>query len=227
MQKNTYPGKFIVFEGIDGSGKSIQLKLLLNRLKKEGYNTAFFDFPQYGKKSAGLAEEYLSGAYGSAREVGPFRSSIFYACDRYDASFQLKKYLKEGRIVVSDRYVGSNMAHQGGKIKSQKEREKFFAWLHELEYEIFGIPKPTKSFFLHVPLEIAGKLRENPERRKKKKKDIHETDFEHLKNAQHAYLHAMKVFPKDFTAIECAPKGILLAPKIIHEKIWKEVKKLL
>lgn len=227
MQKNTYPGKFIVFEGIDGSGKSTQLKLLLHRLKKEGYDTAFFDFPQYGEKSAGLVEEYLSGAYGSAREVGPYRASIFYACDRYDASFQLDKYLKEGKIVLSDRYVGSNMAHQGGKIKSHKEREKFFAWLYELEYGIFGIPKPTKSFFLHVPLEITHKLRENPERRKKKKKDIHERDLQHLKNAQHAYLHAMKVFPKDFTSVECAPKGILFAPEIVHEQIWQEVQKIL
>ena len=157
-------GKFFVFEGIDGSGKSTQTNLLAEYLKKRGYKVIKIDFPQYGNKSAGLVEKYLSGEYGDAEKVGPYRASIFYACDRYDANFQLKKYLKEGRVVVSDRYVGSNMAHQGGKIKSQKEREKFFAWLYELEYEIFKIPKPTKSFFLHVPLEIAHKLRENPER---------------------------------------------------------------
>ena len=107
MLKNQYSGKFVVIEGLDGSGKSTQSKLLTERLKKEGREVVTIDFPQYGTKSAGLVEEYLNGKYGTAEQVGPYRASVFYACDRYDASSKIKKWLSEGKIVVSDRYIVS------------------------------------------------------------------------------------------------------------------------
>jgi dTMP kinase len=220
-------GKLIVFEGIDGSGKSTQSRLLSERLRAEGYKTASFDFPQYGTKSAGLVEEYLAGKYGSAKEVGPYRASVFYASDRHDASFLIKKLLDEGRVVITDRYVGSNIGHQGGKIARAKERSKFFKWLYELEYEIFGIPKPVQSFLLNVGPGIAGRLADNPERRKIKKKDMHEADARHLLQAHRAYMSAAKQFPKDFTVINCVKNGAILPPEVIHEKVWGHVKKLI
>ena len=158
MRKKKALGKFIVFEGIDGSGKSTQAKLLIAQLKKEGYATALIDFPQYGKKSAGLVEKYLNGKYGNAQKVGPYRASIFYACDRYDTSFTIREWLAQGKIVISDRYIGSNIGHQGGKIKNKKERKKFLRWLYKLEYELFEIPKPNFSFILRVPPKIASFL---------------------------------------------------------------------
>src|SRR4030042_2267814 len=142
MIKNPYSGKFIVFEGLDGSGKSTQSKLLVNHFKKERHKTIKIDFPQYGTRVAGLVEEYLNGKYGGSEEVGPYRAAIFYACDRYDASFKIKKWLKEGKIVIANRYVTANMGHQGGKIANPLERKNYFSWLYELEYEIFNIPKP-------------------------------------------------------------------------------------
>ncbi|MEX2007894.1 MAG: hypothetical protein WD850_00090 [Candidatus Spechtbacterales bacterium] len=220
-------GKLIVFEGIDGSGKSTQSRLLAERLEREGHKTASFDFPQYGSKSVGLVEEYLAGKYGSAEEVGPYRASIFYACDRYDASFLLRTLLEEGRTIITDRYVGSNIGHQGGKIRDAKERETFFRWLHHLEYEIFGIPKPTQSFILNVGPAIAGRLAEDPERRKTKKKDLHEADAKHLVAAHRAYMAAAKMFPKDFTVINCVKGGEILPADAIHEKVWKKVQELL
>ncbi|MDP2641239.1 MAG: dTMP kinase [Candidatus Yanofskybacteria bacterium] len=213
-------GKLITFEGIDGSGKSTQTKLLLEHLEKEGIANAFLSFPQYGKKSAGLIEEYLAGSYGSGAEIGPYRASIFYACDRYDASFAIQEWLQEGRIVVTDRYIGSNVGHQGGKIQDANERKKFLAWLFHLEYEIFGIPKPDKTFFLQVPPELAAKLCENPERRRVKKNDIHENDREHLSATFRVYQEAAALSPQEIIRIECVNGDHLLAPEEIHRQIW-------
>ena len=237
MRKNIHTGKFIVFEGIDGSGKSTQAKLLITQLKKEGYATASIDFPQYGKKSAGLVEEYLNGKYGSAEEVGPYRASIFYACDRYDASFTIRDWLVQGKIVIADRYIGSNIGHQGGKIKNKKERNKFLKWLYALEYELFRIPRPDFSFILRVPPQMAsslsGKIIDKEKKAKKKlylgrkKRDIHEKDIKHLINTERSYLEAAQEFPRDFKVIECFRDGKLLFPKNLHQEIWRVVKKII
>lgn len=237
MKKNIHTGKFIVFEGIDGSGKSTQAKLLIAQLKKEGYATASIDFPQYGKKSAGLVEEYLNGKYGSAEEVGPYRASIFYACDRYDTSFIIREWLAQGKIVIADRYIGSNIGHQGGKIKNRKERNKFLRWLYELEYELFGIPRPDFSFILKVPPKISktlsGRITDKIKKAKKKlylgrkKRDIHEKDIKHLINTERSYLEAAQEFPKDFKVIECFRGGKLLSPKALHQEIWRIIKKII
>lgn len=227
MGTKAYKGKLIVLEGIDGSGKSTQAKLLIQKLKSKNRKTISLEFPQYGTKSAGMVEEYLSGKYGKAREVAPKTASIFYAIDRYDLSFQVQRLLEKGYIIVSDRYVGSNVGHQGAKISSPKKRAEFFQWLYDLEYDIFGIPKPNTSLFLHVPAKIAKQLCDDTERRKKKKRDIHEKDLHHLKNAEKAYLHAAKLFPQEYSTIECVKKGEMLSPSIIHEKIWTKVQKFL
>ena len=213
---------FIVFEGIDNSGKSTQCRLLLERLEKEGYEAKMIDFPQYGKKSAALIEEYLSGKYGSASEVSPYVASIFYACDRYDASFKIRQWLKEGKIVIADRYVGSNIGHQGGKIKNKDERLKFIRWVYDLEYNIFKIPKPDITFILKVSPELSVELAS-----RKKESDIHERDLTHLRDAFNSYIEAAKIFPQDFVIIECLKENKFLPKEEIHKKIWEFVKKLL
>jgi dTMP kinase len=237
MIKNSHPGKFIIFEGIDSSGKSIQTKLLERRLKNEGYKAVKIDFPQYGAKSAGLVEEYLNGKYGAPEEVGPYRASIFYACDRYDASFKIRKWLAEGKIIISDRYIASNIGHQGGKIRDKKERKHFLKWLYNLEYNIFKIPKPDFTFILKISSDVSFKLSHKVVDKKKKKKrafylgnkkrDIHEKDISHLKNAFNSYLEISKEFPKEFNVIECIKDKKLLPPQAIHQEIWEQVKKFL
>jgi dTMP kinase len=231
-------GKFIVIEGVDGSGKSTQNNLLAERLAKEGYKVERIDFPQYGTKSAGLVEEYLTGKYGSSEKVGPYRASVFYACDRYDASFKINKWLNDGKIVVSDRYVASNIGHQGGKINDRKEREDYFKWLYNLEYNIFEIPRPNFTFILKTSaefsLKLANKITDKEKISKRKAylgdseiRDIHEKDREHLSNALKSYLHIAELYPEEFKIIECIKNDQLLPKDVIHQEIWNNITKIL
>jgi dTMP kinase len=238
MIKNNYLGKFFVFEGIDGCGKSTQTKLLAKFFIDKGYQVEKIDFPQHGERSSAMVDDYLTGKYGTSEEVGPYIASIFYATDRYDASFKIRKWLDEGKIVISDRYLVSNVGHQGGKIvKNKKDWLKYVNWLYNLEYGIFGIPKPNYTFILKTSPEFSLKLVENitdKDKIKTKlkylsggKKDIHEKDKSHLANALNSYLMAAKEFPRDFKVIECLDNGQLLPPDVISQKIIKEVEKKL
>ena len=222
-------GKMIVIDGGNGTGKTTQFKLLLKRLQDEDFDVITMDFPQYGKKSAGAVEEYLNGKYGTADEVGPYRGSIFFAVDRFDASFEIRKSLDEGKIVLCNRYVTANMAHQGGKIASDAERSKYFEWLKDLEYRIFGIPEPDINIFLHVPVDMALQLVDQKGQREyigDKKRDLHEADLKQEKNAEKVYAQIAKMIPNSFM-VECAPDGKLMTPEQVHEKIWGAVKKQL
>lgn len=223
-------GKFIVIDGTDGSGKATQTELLAKRLKKGKYKVKIFDFPQYGQKSAGLVEEHLNGKYGKGQEVSPYQASILYACDRYDASFKIRKIIERGHIVVSNRYVTANMGHQGGKIKNAKERKKFFEWLYALEYGIFKIPKPDLNIILHVDAAIAQKLVDGKATRAyikgKKKRDLYEKDLNHLRDAEKVYLEIAKTM-KNFRLVSCTEDKHIMTRENISELVWKEVKKVL
>lgn len=217
-------GVFIVFEGIDGAGKTTQTKLLMNRLKRSGKKVAFIHFPQYQTKSGGLIENYLQGMYG---KIGPYQASVFYAADRFDGGFHIRTWLKKGYVVVADRYFASNIGHQGGKIRSKKEREKYFRWLSDFEYRLFQIPKPTVSFLLMMPPRVAQSLRIKLAKKQGSKLDIHEKDILHLKHAERAYLHAAKLFPKNFRVVESTKGKTLRTPKDIHQEVWSKLQKLL
>lgn len=220
-------GKFIVIDGTDGSGKTTQLELLKNRLETEGFAVAIADFPQYNTKSAGLVEEYLSGKYGQADEVGSYKASIFYAVDRYDASFKIRQWLKEGKIVLANRYTSANMGHQGCKIENPLERKVFFNWLYDLEYKIFEIPRPDLSIILHVESEIAQKLAKTRARLDwtGKTTDIHEDNIEHLKKAERIYLEIANSFP-DFRLISCTRHGEILTREEIGQLVWPAIRKI-
>jgi dTMP kinase len=231
MQK----GKFIVFEGVDGSGKATQTKFLFDYFVGQGKKVEKIDFPQYGKKSAGMVEEYLTGKYGKAEEVGAYAASIFYACDRFDASFKIKKWLSEDKIVLADRYLASNIGHQGGKIKDKQKRKDYIRWLYNLEYGIFNIPKPDATIVLKTNPQISSKLSQcigDKEKQNKKniylqggkKKDVHESNQDHLQNALSAYLQLAKDFPNDFEVIDCLQGEKILPPLVIHQRVLEIIK---
>jgi len=232
---NFYKGKFIVFEGLDGSGKATQVRLLAEHLKQEGCNVRKIDFPRHGEAPAFFVDAYLNGKYGTAQEVGPYRGSIFYTLDRYDAGFDIKKWLEQGEIIIADRYVASNIGHQGGKIKDKEERKKYFNWLYDLEYNLFEIPKPNITFILKTSPELSMKMankitdKDKKDRRKSylgddKKQDIHEKDSSHQAATLESYLQAAQVFPEEFKVIECVKNNELMSSKKIHEIIWEIVK---
>lgn len=221
---------FIVLEGTDGSGKTTQFRKLVFKLRRKGYETAAFDFPQYAKPSSYFVKEYLNGRYGGWREVGPYKASVFYALDRFDVGKKIRERLKDGEIVVSNRYVASNMGHQGAKIGNRACRRKFFRWLHQFEYEILGIPKPDLTIVLHVPAGVAQRLIDKKGAREYVggvRRDVHEADIKHLRRAEVTYLDMVKIFSRDFLLVECMERGRLLSPETVHERIWQAVKKRL
>lgn len=221
-------GRFIVLDGTDGSGKATQTQMLIEELKINDYKVEMADFPQYGQKSAGLVEDYLNGKYG---QLNPKAASIFYAVDRFDASFKIRQWLQEGKIVVANRYVTANAGHQGGKIADDIDRMKFFKWLDNLEYGIFGIPKPDLNLILHMPAEMAQNLAkqkwvdQQKDYVKGKTTDLHESDIEHLKNAEKVYLEIAKLFPNT-KLVECISNGTLQTPQEVHNKVWELVRRI-
>jgi dTMP kinase len=227
-------GTFIVIEGTDGSGKTEQFKRLVARLRRAGAATgrgvATVDFPQYDKPSSYFVREYLNGKYGGWRDVGPYRASLFYALDRFDVRPLMERHLAAGRVLVANRYLPSSMGHQGAKIAGSAERSKFFRWLYDLEYNILGIPRPDLTLILHVPAAVAQKLVDQKGSREYvggAKRDIHEADVRHLKQAERTYRSIAKTFPRDFRLVECYEKGRLLSIAEIHERVWHIVKKIL
>ena len=221
-------GKFIVLDGTDGSGKATQAALLVKKLKKEGYRVVVEDFPQYGKKSAGLVEEYLNGVYGTAKELGPYVPSVFYAVDRFAAKKRIENNLKKGYVVVSNRYVTASTGHQGGKIKNKRERNEFYKWLDELEYDFFNIPRPDLTILLYVPPRIAQLLVDKKKSRaytKGKKRDMHEKDLRHLTDAANVYIEISKKF--NYPIIYCSKGGKLFSREEVSDMIWKKVTPIL
>lgn len=224
----TDPGRgiFIAIEGSDGTGKGTQSALLTERLQKEGYDVVKIDFPQYESPSSYFAVEYLNGRFGSGKDVGPYTASLFFALDRYAASFQIRQALSEGKIVLVNRFTGSNMAHQGTKFAHAEERRGYFIWLDNLEFEMLRIPRPDHNFVLSVPAEIAQQLVDQKEGREytELKRDIHEADLDHLRKSTEIYDDMCNLFPKDFTRIDCMRGDNLMSVQDIHRLVWEKVK---
>jgi len=247
-------GKLIVVEGTDGSGKTVQTNLLVERLSSEGHKVQTTDFPQYGKSFfANMIEKYLKGAYGWPQalrdhlkshpltkgitepaesrpdEVNPYLTSLLYAGDRWEAKDQMNKWLIEGNIIISNRYVCSNMAHQGAKISNIKERKTFFKWIEKLEHKVYAIPKADLTIYLHVPIEISQELirtRAKESEGFKSETDLHEVDTGYLKRVQDVYLD-LAGGDSNWCTIECTKNNQIKSREEIAEEVWSAVSKML
>ena len=183
-------GKLIVFEGIDGSGKGTQTKKLFNFLKNKGIKTELFEFPFYSETFFGKeVGNYLNGEFGGLNEVHPKLSAMLYAGDRYEKRNELIEKLNQGYLIICDRYVPSNIAHQTAKYQNEREKENLKKWIEELEYGVYKLPKPDLIFFLNMNPDISDKLILNKSKRDytDKKKDLHENDNSYLKNVYNTF----------------------------------------
>ena len=225
----TSEGVFIALEGTDGSGKGTQFERLSKRLVAEGYDVATFDFPQYEQGSSYFVREYLNGNYGTADEVGPYTGSLFYALDRYEAAPAIRKALNEGKVVLTNRFTGSNMGHQGTKFLNAEERRGYFIWLDNLEFQMLNIPRPDKSLVLRMPANIAQKFVDQKKTRNytDKKRDLHEADLTHLERAVEVYDDMCNLFPKDFQRIDCVRNNALLTIDQVEDMVWQSIEPLL
>lgn len=225
-------GKFIVIDGIDGSGKATQVGLLKEKLVKLGVKVKTIDFPRYADNFFGkLIGEYLSGMYGDFIQVDPRLASVLYAADRFEASGVIRKWLDEGYTVIADRYVSANQIHQGGKINNRKMREAFLKWLDAMEHGVFKIPRPDKVIYLDVPFEVSKEwLQQKVAQRKKGylkgRKDVAEDNLIHLKDSRDSAL-ALEKSNKNWTRIECCDGMVCMLPDQVHEQVFEVVKKII
>ncbi len=212
----------IVIDGTDGSGKATQTKLLVRRLRQDGYAVRTIDFPQYNGNFFGrLLGECLRGEHGNFVSLDPHITSVLYASDRFESKKKILKWLSDGAVVILDRYVSANQIHQGGKIANVKNRTEFLRWLDVLEYEVFGIPRPDLVVYLSVPADISTRLLMGEQ----KKSDVVEKDENYVRNSVETaqWLCRRNAWQK----ISCVRNGVLRSVEDIHEEIFEKVSAIL
>lgn len=225
-------GKLIVIDGTDGSGKATQTNLLIKHLRADGHRVEVVDFPDYKLNFFGkFIGHCLSEQYYNFVKIHPKIASVLYAADRFESKEKIEKWLKEGNIVIANRYASANQIHQGGKIVNSKKREGFIKWLSEMEYEVFKIPKPDAVIYLSLPLQAVLKLihiRNTTGSRSYlgNKKDVHEKSKKFLANSiKSAEWLAKK--EKNWVKINCFKGGKINTRENIHKEIYEKVKKVI
>lgn len=222
--------KLFVIEGVDGAGKSTQIKMLRDFFSNLGYKCEYMHFPRTESPFFGeLIARFLRGEFGSLNDVDPYLVAMLYAGDRKDASDIIGKWLAEGKIVLLDRYTYSNIAYQCAKIESSKEQDDLMQWILSLEFSHFAIPKPDLNIFLDVPFAFTEKklsdVRTGDDRSYLNgTRDIHEESLSFQKKVRDLYL---KVAQKNdrLALINCSSeKGTMLSPAEIFELIVQILK---
>jgi len=222
-------GKLIVIEGTDCSGKETQSNLLIEKLKNDGIRIEKFSFPNYnsptGKIIGGpyLGKSYICDGWfpEGAPNVDPKVSALYYAADRLYNIDKINFLLDNGVNVILDRYVYSNMAHQGGKLDKADDRHAMYDWLDNLEFNLLGLPKPDISVFLHMPFELSLTLKKNRE----EDLDQNEKDKNHLINAENAFIELANRY--NFYTIECNEGDRIKTIPEINKDLYNHVSNII
>src|SRR6056297_2795478 len=190
--------KFVNIEGLDGSGKSTQIKLLTDHFKENNIPYKYLHFPRTDSPIYGeLIARFLRGELGEMENVNPYLIALIYAGDRNDAKTMIREWMDNNYLVLIDRYVFSNIAFQCAKMDDPNEIDKLSKWIKYLEFDYNKIPKPDISLFLDVPINfIRSNLNKNREGNDRKylngKEDIHEKNIDFQKRVRDIYLHKIK-----------------------------------
>jgi dTMP kinase len=219
--------KLFVIEGVDGAGKSTQIKLLQKFFSVKGYSHEYLHFPRTEAPFFGeLISRFLRGEFGTLDEVDPYIVAMLYAGDRKDASLLISKWLKEGKIVLLDRYTYSNIAYQCAKLEKISSQDKLMKWILALEFNHFSIPRPDINIFLDVPFAFTEKKLSNTRTGEDRTylngtKDIHEESLVFQKKVRDIYLRVALTDGR-LAVVDCSHRnGGMLTPDEIFKLIIK------
>ncbi len=211
-------GKLIVLEGVDGSGKATQAKLLFAALQSRGVSVRQVSFPDYASDSSALVKMYLRGDFGKEPgDVNAYAASSFYAVDRY-ASFKKdwEAFYRAGGVVVADRYTTSNAVHQCSKLP-EEQWPGFLEWLFHFEYELLGIPAPDQVFFLRTEAAVTEKLLLKRYHGDESREDIHEADRAYMARSRQAAEYCARTL--GWTEVRCIRDGAMRTAEDIHAEV--------
>lgn len=222
--------KLFVIEGVDGAGKSTQIKMLRDFFSGKGYKCEYMHFPRTETPYFGeLIARFLRGEFGSLNDVDPYLVAMLYAGDRKDASDIIRNWLKEGKIVLLDRYTFSNIAYQCAKLTEVKNQVALMQWILSLEFNHFAIPKPDLNIFLDVPFAFTERklsdIRTGDDRSYLNgNRDIHEESLAFQKNVRDIYLRVAQNDNR-LALVDCSnKKGVMLSPSEIFNLILNILK---
>ena len=234
---------FVVIEGVDGSGKGTQSKMLAERLRKEHYRTTLLSFPRYRETEGGkLVGKYLDGQLRGMEDADPRVKALIFTLDRVESRPLLEAHLQVDDVVICDRYVLSNVAHQAAFWKGserclagsvvEQERREFCSWLEDLEFDRLGMPKADLTFVFDLPVDQAQMLIAKKLGRSytAKAADLHEADTDYLKKVRQAYRQVAEHPGRNHGRvgqIGLMRNGHVKDPKTIHEQVYETVKCLL
>lgn len=219
---------FIVLEGVDGSGKSTQIANLRRMFAERGVESEYLHFPRFDAPYFGdLIARFLRGELGSIDQVDPYIVALLYAGDRRDAASKIKNWLADGKVVLVDRYVYSNVGYQCAKVEDAAEREALRRWILNLEFDYFAIPQPDVSLFLDVPFAFTErKLKEQREGDDRAylngKQDIHEQSMDLQRKVRQVYIDAAEC-DENMHVVDCTSDGEMASPEEIFSRIMKIV----
>lgn len=224
---------FIVLEGLDGAGKSTQIKLLRQMVEQAGWECEYLHFPRFDAPVYGdLIARFLRGEFGSVEQVNPYLVALLYAGDRADAAALINGWMAEGKCVICDRYVYSNIGYQCAKVGDKQKRAELMEWILRTEFEEFAIPRPTLSLFLDVPFAFTeAKLtaaREGADRDYLGgAQDIHEQSLDLQRRVREVYLAAAEGDER-FGVVDCSnDQGGMASPEEIFARVRAQVERCL